>query len=90
MIGIAPGYMSTENATAFRANPVRGKSILERILAGRPGLPEDVKVAMVFIASAAYDYVNGSVLLIMAPRTSPVPWLLLMRKSPLKAGLRLA
>jgi 2-dehydro-3-deoxy-D-gluconate 5-dehydrogenase len=62
--GIAPGYISTDNTTALRADPVRSKSILERIPAGRWGLPEDVKGAVVFLASAASDYVNGSIILV--------------------------
>jgi len=56
---IAPGYMVTNNTEALRADEDRSKSILERIPAGRWGVPEDMAGAVVFLASAASDYVNG-------------------------------
>lgn len=56
---IAPGYMATNNTKALREDKVRSKAILERIPAGRWGLPEDVAGAAVFLASCAADYVNG-------------------------------
>ena len=61
---IAPGYMATNNTKALRADPVRSKSILERIPAGRWGVPEDLRGAAVFLASQASDYVNGHVLVV--------------------------
>jgi len=62
--GIAPGYIATDNTTALRADPVRSKSILERIPAGRWGEPEDFKGPAVFLCSDAASYVNGTVLLV--------------------------
>lgn len=59
--GIAPGYISTDNTEALRNDPVRSKSILDRIPAGRWGEPDDFKGATVFLASAASDYVNGTI-----------------------------
>jgi len=59
---IAPGYMATENTARLREDPVRSASILDRIPAGRWGIPEDLKGAVVFLASAASDYVNGALL----------------------------
>ncbi|HWP67683.1 MAG TPA: 2-dehydro-3-deoxy-D-gluconate 5-dehydrogenase KduD [Rectinemataceae bacterium] len=56
---IAPGYMATNNTSALRADPERSEAILERIPAGRWGTPADVQGAVVFLASAASDYVNG-------------------------------
>jgi 2-deoxy-D-gluconate 3-dehydrogenase len=56
---IAPGYMATNNTKALREDEARSKAILERIPAGRWGLPEDVAGAAVFLASSAADYVNG-------------------------------
>jgi len=56
---IAPGYMATDNTAALRADQVRNKSILDRIPAARWGSPDDLKGAVVFLASAASDYVNG-------------------------------
>lgn len=60
--GIAPGYIATDNTEALRNDPVRSKSILDRIPAGRWGDPEDFKGAAVFLASGAADYVNGTIL----------------------------
>jgi 2-deoxy-D-gluconate 3-dehydrogenase len=56
---IAPGYMATNNTEALRADETRNRSILERIPAGRWGTSDDMKGAVVFLASAAADYVNG-------------------------------
>ncbi|OBX01260.1 2-dehydro-3-deoxy-D-gluconate 5-dehydrogenase KduD [Gallibacterium genomosp. 1] len=56
---IAPGYMATDNTSALRSDETRSKEILERIPAGRWGLPEDVAGPCVFLASAASDYING-------------------------------
>lgn len=56
---VAPGYMATDNTAPLRADPVRSTDILARIPAGRWGLPEDLQGAMVFLASAASDYVTG-------------------------------
>lgn len=59
---IAPGYISTDNTTNLRKDPERSKSILERIPAGRWGNPEDFMGPIVFLASAASDYMTGSIL----------------------------
>ena len=61
---IAPGYMATNNTKALREDPVRSKSILDRIPAGRWGKPDDLKGVVVFLASPASDYVNGHVLVV--------------------------
>ena len=61
---IAPGYMVTDNTTALRADPVRNKTITERIPAGRWGQPDDMKGAVVFLASKASDYVTGSIIVV--------------------------
>jgi 2-deoxy-D-gluconate 3-dehydrogenase len=59
---IAPGYIATDNTEALRNDPVRYPAILARIPAGRWGSPEDFAGAAVFLASAASDYVSGTVL----------------------------
>ena len=59
---IAPGYINTDNTAALRADPVRNPAILARIPAGRWGEPDDFKGAVVFLASAASNYVTGSIL----------------------------
>ena len=59
--GIAPGYISTENTSALRADPERSKAILDRIPAERWGIPEDFAGPVVFLASEAAGYINGSI-----------------------------
>jgi len=59
--GIAPGYIATDNTEALRNDPERSKSILSRIPANRWGTPDDFKGVAVFLASAASDYMNGTI-----------------------------
>ena len=56
---IAPGYMATNNTQQLRADEQRSAEILDRIPAGRWGLPSDLMGPIVFLASSASDYVNG-------------------------------
>jgi 2-deoxy-D-gluconate 3-dehydrogenase len=60
--GIAPGYIATDNTQALREDPERSKAILERIPAGRWGLPDDFKGPVNFLCSDAAAYVNGTIL----------------------------
>ncbi len=59
---IAPGYIATDNTDALRKDEARARQIVERIPAGRWGVPADLAGAFVFLASPASDYVNGVVL----------------------------
>ncbi|WP_256005051.1 SDR family NAD(P)-dependent oxidoreductase [Pedobacter deserti] len=59
---IAPGYISTDNTTALRADENRSRSIMERIPAGRWGEAADFKGPVVFLASDASDYMHGTVM----------------------------
>ncbi|PSL55876.1 2-deoxy-D-gluconate 3-dehydrogenase [Saccharothrix carnea] len=59
---VAPGYVSTDNTDALRADPDRNRSILDRIPAGRWAEPEDIAGAVLFLCSRAADYVHGVVL----------------------------
>ncbi|WP_456276481.1 2-dehydro-3-deoxy-D-gluconate 5-dehydrogenase KduD [Bacillus sp. AK128] len=59
---IAPGYMETDNTAQLRANQERNEYITSRIPQGRWGTPEDLKGAVVFLASNASNYVNGHIL----------------------------
>lgn len=59
---IAPGYVRTDNNQALQDDPVRYNAILQRIPAGRWGDVEDFKGPVLFLASAASDYVNGEIL----------------------------
>jgi 2-dehydro-3-deoxy-D-gluconate 5-dehydrogenase len=59
---IAPGYIATDNTAALRADEKRSTAILDRIPAGRWGEPDDFKGPVVFLASAASNYVHGTIL----------------------------
>jgi len=57
---IAPGYMDTEMCANMTQE--RKDECTKRIPAGRWGLPEDMKGPVVFLASAASDYLNGALI----------------------------
>ena len=59
---IAPGYMATDNTAQLRADEDRNKAILDRIPAGRWGVPADLGGTAVFLSSSASDYVNGAII----------------------------
>jgi 2-deoxy-D-gluconate 3-dehydrogenase len=59
---IAPGYMATDNTAPIRQDAARSKTILDRIPAGRWGNPDDLKGAVVFLASEASSYLYGSII----------------------------
>jgi 2-dehydro-3-deoxy-D-gluconate 5-dehydrogenase len=59
---LAPGYIRTDINQAVQDDPDRYGAILARIPTGRWGEGDDLKGAIVFLASAASNYVSGSVL----------------------------
>ncbi|NJD58467.1 MAG: 2-deoxy-D-gluconate 3-dehydrogenase [Anaerolineales bacterium] len=59
---IAPGYMATEMNIPLMEDPARNKLIMDRVPAGRWGLPEDLVGALIFLSSSASDYVHGVLL----------------------------
>jgi 2-deoxy-D-gluconate 3-dehydrogenase len=59
---IAPGYVATDNTAALRQDAERNAAILARIPAGRWADADDFKGPAVFLASAASDYVHGTIL----------------------------
>ncbi|MTI79683.1 MAG: 2-dehydro-3-deoxy-D-gluconate 5-dehydrogenase KduD [Firmicutes bacterium] len=59
---IAPGYIATDNTAAIREDEERNQAILDRIPAARWGKAEDLQGAVVFLASAAGDYMQGHIL----------------------------
>ncbi|HXE42230.1 MAG TPA: SDR family oxidoreductase [Candidatus Baltobacteraceae bacterium] len=59
---IAPGYIATDNTKALREDPVRSKSILDRIPESRWGSPDDIAGAAMFLASRDADYLNGTIM----------------------------
>lgn len=60
--GIAPGYMVTDNTAKLRQNHEAVAAITAQIPMGRWGQPEDLMGPVVFLASAASNYVNGHLL----------------------------
>lgn len=61
---IAPGYIATDNTQALQDTPERNQAILGRIPAGRWGKPEDFAGPIVFLASAASDYMSGHTMVV--------------------------
>lgn len=59
---IAPGYFATKLTEKTRQNEKRNAEILAHIPANRWGFTADLMGALVFLSSAASDYVNGTVL----------------------------
>jgi 2-deoxy-D-gluconate 3-dehydrogenase len=59
---IAPGYMATNNTAQLRSDAQRSEEVLDRIPAGRWGVPGDLDGSVVFLASTASDYVHGHTL----------------------------
>lgn len=59
---IAPGYFRTDNTQKLQDDPVRSKEIQNRIPAERWGHPDDLQGAVIFLASEASNYVNGTIL----------------------------
>lgn len=59
---IAPGYIATDNTLPLMEDKDRSAAILSRIPAARWGNPEDLKGPLIFLASAASDYVHGTIL----------------------------
>lgn len=60
---IAPGYMATRLTEDMKQkNPAQYKEITSRIPAHRWGSPDDLKGAVVFLASPASDYISGAIL----------------------------
>lgn len=59
---IAPGYIVTDNTEALHNDAARYEAILERIPAARWGDIDDFKGPVVFLASAASNYVTGEIL----------------------------
>jgi gluconate 5-dehydrogenase len=60
--GIGPGYFATEMNTVLQEDPEFDAWLRARVPAGRWGEPSELGGAVVFLASAASDFVNGQIL----------------------------
>jgi 2-dehydro-3-deoxy-D-gluconate 5-dehydrogenase len=61
---VAPGYFVTTYSHVLKEDPVRGPQILDRIPKQRWGRPEELGGLVVFLASDASQYINGSIVAI--------------------------
>ncbi|MCX6624778.1 MAG: glucose 1-dehydrogenase [Acidobacteria bacterium] len=61
---VAPGFFRTRMNEPLLSDPARTAQLLARIPAGRFGEPPELKGSVVFLASAASDYVHGHLLLV--------------------------
>ena len=55
---VAPGFTTTPRTIPYLDRPAMRESIA-RIPMGRPGLPEEIAVAVLFLLSPAASYING-------------------------------
>jgi len=60
--GLGPGYFRTELTEPLQADPVFDDWLRKRVPAGRWGEPSELAGAVIFLASAASDFVNGQIL----------------------------
>ena len=62
--GLAPGWFRTDLTVPLQADPAFDAWLRGRVPAGRWGEPDELGGAVVFLASAASDFVNGQVLVV--------------------------
>ena len=61
---IAPGYIERQMTDNLRAEPDREAALLNRVPAGRWGQPADLAGPVVFLASAASDFMHGTTMIV--------------------------
>lgn len=61
---IAPGYVDTDLLEGLKGDPERSRALLARVPAGRWGTPDELAGAVVYLASAASDFVHGATLVV--------------------------
>jgi gluconate 5-dehydrogenase len=61
---LAPGWFRTQQNTALYENAAWVEYLCDRIPAKRPGLPDDLDGAVVFLASESSRYITGQTLLV--------------------------
>jgi NAD(P)-dependent dehydrogenase (short-subunit alcohol dehydrogenase family) len=57
---VSPGAIEIERNAARYADPQFRKAVVAKIPAGRPGLPDDVAGAVLFLCSGAASYITGA------------------------------
>lgn len=62
--GIAPGYFATELTVQTRSNDEANRRVLSHIPAGRWGNIQDLMGAVIYLASDASNYVNGTMVVV--------------------------
>lgn len=68
--GVEPGYIAKQGGSLL-SNPERAARIARHIPAGELGRPEDIALAMCFLASPAARYVTGQTLVVDGGSTLP-------------------
>ncbi|OGO35467.1 MAG: hypothetical protein A2147_04740 [Chloroflexi bacterium RBG_16_57_8] len=61
---VCPGIIATPGSAPELEDPDRRRFLLSRTILDRPGLPEEVAYAALFLASEESSYVTGSVLMV--------------------------
>ena len=61
---LAPGWFKTAQTAVLYEDPAWVANVVDRIPAGRTGLPNDMDGAIVFLASDAAEYVTGQLLFV--------------------------
>jgi gluconate 5-dehydrogenase len=61
---LAPGWFKTNQNRVMYEDPEWVEYLVERIPAKRPGMPNDLDGAIVFLASEASRYITGQTLLV--------------------------
>jgi len=65
VVALAPGFFrSAQTIWAFEEDKDLGKKLLERIPMGRMGKLEELEATIVYLASAASNYMNGQALIL--------------------------
>jgi NAD(P)-dependent dehydrogenase (short-subunit alcohol dehydrogenase family) len=67
---IAPGYVETDMNAELRADPERTQRVLRSVPARRMSRPEEIGPLVVYLASAASDFITGETLVIDGGETA--------------------
>jgi gluconate 5-dehydrogenase len=61
---ICPGFVATPLSQEVASDPVRSSALAGRTMIGRNGVPADFAGTVVFLASAASDYITGQTIFV--------------------------